>query len=115
MSSGLKIHKRCKKWDIKNHASVRYKERVSDTRRNIDRRDIERTIRRALSELNDEDIIRQNRSTFYRVYFTLNEKRLGPFYLVADSYEESRIKTLLGEEEYFNTIAKLTNGNHNPS
>ena len=91
-----------------------YKERVPDTRRNVDRRDIERTIRRALSDLDEEDIIRQNKSTYYRVYFTINEKILGPYYLVADNYDESRIKTLLGEEEYLNTIAKSINRNHNP-
>ena len=112
MSTGIKHHR---KWDIKNHASIRYKERVPDTRRNIDRRDIEKTIRKALSELNEEDIIRQNRSTYYRVHFTFNEKRLGPFYLVADNYDKSRIKTLLGEEEYINTIAKLMNRNQIPS
>ncbi len=94
---GYKKFKIQGKWNINDHAVVRFRQRVDPNIKRGPRRDIQRKIASALNAVNPDEIIYQSREVIYPVYFSYKGRDYGPYYCVAPSHEPNSIVTLLSE------------------
>mgnify|MGYP001593958427 CR=1 FL=1 len=90
------------KYAITNHAVVRFRQRVDPdiTAKVETHTEIERKLREALGQTENSQILRNDSSIAYPVYFSWRGRKYGPYYCIAQTQKPTVIVTLLTEEQF---------------